>query len=121
MTDSPAARIAREYHHAWSSGDFEGALRYVADDIVCLASAGRLDGAAAFRSFMEPFSRITLGTQVLAVFGDDDTALIMYDTRTRPVPDAPGAECIRVADGRIVWMRIVFDRAPFDAARAAAG
>jgi hypothetical protein len=30
-------------------------MTYVAEDIVCQAPAGRLDGTAAFRGFMGPF------------------------------------------------------------------
>jgi hypothetical protein len=54
-------------------------------------------------------------------FGDEQTALIMYDTDTVPVQHAPGAECHTVVDGKITHIRIVFDQAPFDAARRAAG
>jgi len=43
----------------------------------------------------------------------------MYDTRTVPVESAPGAECVTVKDGKISYSRFIFDRAPFDAARAA--
>ena len=44
----------------------------------------------------------------------------MYDTETRPVKDAPGAECHRVRDGKIVHIRIIFDRLPFEMARRGA-
>jgi hypothetical protein len=44
----------------------------------------------------------------------------MYDTGTVPVKSAPGAERVTVKDGKITYSRFVFDRAPFDAARAAA-
>jgi hypothetical protein len=44
----------------------------------------------------------------------------MYGTDTVPVQNAPGAEYVTVQDGRITYMRIIFDRAPFDAARRAA-
>ena len=108
-----------DYHRAWSGGDFDAAMQFVADDVVVLAPAGRLDGAAAFRSFMGPFSGMVTRYQRTAAFGDETTAVIVYDTDTVPVADAPGAECVRVADGRITWMRIIFDRAPFEAARAA--
>ncbi|MGI8728586.1 MAG: hypothetical protein ACR2LK_01060 [Solirubrobacteraceae bacterium] len=47
--------------------------------------------------------------------------MLMYDTDTVPVHDAPGAECLTVRDGKINHMRIIFDRLPFDAARQAAG
>lgn len=114
---SHALDVALAYHQAWTGGDFESAMRFIADDIVCLAPAGRLDGPEAFRSFMGPFSGIVTRSELLAAFGDDRTALVMYDTDTIPVQNAPGAEHLTVEQGRIVRMRIIFDRAPFDAAR----
>lgn len=121
MTDrtSPAVDTALAYHRAWTGHDFDRAMTYLAEDVVCEAPAGRIEGAAAFRAFMEPFSGIVSSATVIAAFGDDRTALLMYDTATIPVPSAPGAECLTVRDGRITHIRIVFDRTPFDAARTA--
>ena len=119
-TSSPALRTALAYYQAWTSHDFEKAMSYIADDIVCDAPAGRLEGADAYRGFMAPFVQILKGSELLAAFGDDQTALIMYDTETVPVKSAPGAEWVTVADGRITYSRFVFDRAPFDAARRVA-
>lgn len=118
MAEDTAVRVALAYHQAWTGGDLERAMTYVADDIVCDAPAGRLTGAEAFRGFMAPFARILLAANVIAAYGDDETALLMYDTRTVPVPTAPAAEHLTVRDGRITHMRIIFDRAPFAAARA---
>ena len=70
---------------------------------------------------MGPFSQIVTHSELIGAFGDDQTALIMYGTDTIPVQNAPGAEYVTVQDGRITYMRIIFDRAPFDAARRAAG
>jgi hypothetical protein len=119
-TDSPALRTALAYHHAWTSHDLDTAMSYIADDIVCDAPAGRLEGAAAYRGFMGPFVRILTGSTLIAAFGDDTTALIMYDTQTVPVTSAPGAECVTVSAGKITYSRFIFDRTPFDAARQAA-
>lgn len=44
----------------------------------------------------------------------------MYDTETVQVAEAPGAELHTVSDGRILTLRIIFDRLPFDLARRAA-
>ena len=55
-----------------------------------------------------------------APFGDHTTAVLMYEAETVPVKNAPGAECLTVQDGKITHIRIVFDRAPLDAARTAA-
>jgi hypothetical protein len=96
-------------------------MNYIADDIVCDAPAGRIEGADSFRAFMEPFSQIVTNSELIGAFGDDDTALSMYGMDTVPVRDAPGAEYVTVSDRRIRYMRIIFDRAPFDAARRASG
>lgn len=119
-TTSPALRTALAYYHAWTSHDLDQAMSYIAEDVVCDAPAGRLEGAAAYRGFMGPFVQILTGSELIAAFGDDQTAVIMYDTETVPVKSAPGAECVTVTDGKITYSRFVFDRAPFDAARARA-
>ncbi len=117
---SPALDTALAYHAAWTSHDLDKAMTYIADDIVCDAPAGRIEGAEAYRAFMGPFVQILKNTRMIAAFGDEDTAMVMYDTETVPVPSAPGAECVTVKDGRITYSRFLFDRAPFEAARRAA-
>lgn len=118
--DSPALETALAYHRAWTSHDLEEAMSYIAEDIVCQAPAGRLAGAEAFRGFMGPFAEILTRSKLIAAFGDDTRAVLLYDTDTVPVKDAPGAECLTVEDGTITHMRIIFDRLPFEAARRAA-
>lgn len=119
-TNGAALEIALAYHRAWTGHDFERAMTYIADDIVCQAPAGALRGTEAFREFMGPFTRILTASKLIAAFGDDDTAVVMYDTDTVPVRDAPGAECVTVVEGKIAHMRIIFDRLPFEAARNSA-
>jgi hypothetical protein len=117
---TPALQVALAYHQAWTSHDLDRAMRYIAEDIVCDAPAGRIQGAEAYRAFMAPFVQILTGSRMIAAFGDEETALVMYDTRTVPVERAPGAECVTVKDGKIIHSWFVFDRAPFEAARQAA-
>jgi hypothetical protein len=117
---SPALDTALAYHRDWTSHDFEQAMTHIAEDIVCDAPAGRIEGTEAFRAFMGPFVQILIDSNLIAAFGDDTTALLMYDTETVPVKNAPGAECLTVQDGKITHIRIVFDRVPFEAARRAA-
>lgn len=115
-----ALETALEYHSAWTGGDFEHAMTLVAGDIACKTPAGLVSGAAAFRDFMEPFTRILVHANIVAALGDETTALLLYDTQTVPVADAPGAECLTVRDGKIVALQIIFDRLPFENARRAA-
>ena len=119
MTEAtnPALDVALAYFHAWTGHDLDKAMEYVADDIVCDAPAGRLEGAAAYRGFMGPFIQMLTGSALLAAFGDHEKAVVVYDTETVPVKSAPAAECVTVRDGKIAYSRFIFDRAPFDAAR----
>lgn len=121
MTEStsPALQVALAYYHAWTGDDLDKAMSYIADDIVCDAPAGRLVGASAYREFMGPFVQILTGSELVAAFGDDEKAVVMYDTETVPVKSAPGAECVTVKDGKIIRSLFIFDRAPFEAARRA--
>jgi ketosteroid isomerase-like protein len=119
MTDttSPALQVALAYYEAWTGKDLDRAMGYISENIVCEAPAGRIEGADAYRAFMAPFVQILVGSSMIAAFGDDQTALVMYDTETVPVKSAPGAECVTVEDGKITHSRFVFDREPFEAAR----
>jgi ketosteroid isomerase-like protein len=114
-----ALDVARAYYDAWTSNDVDGAMAYIADDVICDAPAGRIAGADAYRQFLGPFAGMLLGSELIAAFGDDTTAVLVYDTRTPPVASGPGAECVTVADGKIVYSRFIFDRLPFEQARAA--
>jgi hypothetical protein len=78
-------------------------------------------GELTERLFIAGPGAILRGATLIAAFGDDQTALIVYDTETVPVPSAPAAECVTVTDSKITYSRFIFDRAPFDAARKAAG
>ncbi len=88
---SPALEIALAYFHAWTGHDLDKAMEYIADDVVCDAPAGRLEGAAEYRGFMGPFVQILKSSELLAAFGDDQQAVVVYDTETVPVKSAPAA------------------------------
>ncbi|OLE27621.1 MAG: ketosteroid isomerase [Actinobacteria bacterium 13_1_20CM_3_71_11] len=115
---SAALQVALAYFEAWTNKDFEKAMTYIAEDIVCDAPAGRIEGAAGYRAFMGPFVQILTSAHLIAAFGDDETAVVVYDTETVPVKDAPGAECVTVRDGRITYSRFIFDRLPFEISRS---
>ena len=114
-----ALRVALAYHRAWTGGRFDEAMTYVADDVVCDAPAGRIEGAAAYREFMAPFAAMLIRADLLAAYGDEEQAVIVYDTATTLVASGPAAECVAVRDGRIAHSRFIFDRLPFQAARSA--
>lgn len=112
---SPALQIALAHHRAWTGKDLEKAMTYIADDVVLDAPAGRLTGIQPYREFLGPFSgQFLIHAEMIAAFGDDSTALLMYDTETIPAKSAPAAECVTVRNGKIVYNRFIFDRVPFE-------
>ena len=118
---SSALTTALAYFHAWTEQSFAAAMEFVSEDIVGLSPAGPINGGPAWRAFMEPFSRLVTSSDLLAAFGDDEVAVLIYNTVTAPVPFAPGAERLTVAGGKITGIQIIFDRLPFAEARRDAG
>lgn len=51
-----ARETALTYHRAWTSGDLDGAIAHVADDIVCRAPGGDITGKDAYRGFLGGFA-----------------------------------------------------------------
>ncbi len=116
MTDpSEALRTALDYHEAWTANDIERAMTHLADDFVCEAPAGPVAGLDRYRQFLGGFAQTVRGVEMIAAFGDEQTALLMYDCRTTRADSVPTAECFTVSAGKIRRTRLIFDRTPFAA------
>jgi ketosteroid isomerase-like protein len=111
-TTGSAQQIADEYVRAWIAGDVEKALSLVADDVVCQAPTGLVEGLAAYRQFLEPFATALLGGKVINVLGDDTHAAAVYSLETPFAKDFRGMEYLTVRNGKITNAITVFDRAP---------
>lgn len=116
-----ALTIARAYVEAWTSGDAEKALSLVADDVVCEAPSGRIEGIDGYRRFLAPFVGRMLRGEVLDVLGHDTRAVTVYSVDLPFVRNLHGAEHLTVTGGRISHVISVFDMSPMLAARAAQG
>lgn len=114
-TSSPALQVALEYHRAWTAGSIDQALELVAADVVCDAPRGRLTGMEAYRPFIANFQPLVLGYDLIAAFGDEETAVLVYDLHTAPVKSALTCECFTVRNGQIIQNRLIFDQTPFAA------
>jgi len=85
------------------------------------STAGTDRGERTVSSVLGTFLAHLTNSEVIAAFGDDDTALLMYDAHSTLVASALTAEWFAITEGKISQSRIIFDRVPFDAARTAAG
>lgn len=113
---TPAAQ-ARAFTEAWTSHDMDAAATYLADNVRFDGPSGHSDGKEAYISALGNFARIVTGVKILAAFGDDTQALIMYDAITGPFGPMTSAELLTFRDGKIVGDRLTFDTYPMRSAQ----
>lgn len=108
---STTAAIARAFTEAWTSGDMGTAARYVADDIVFDGPLGHTNGKPAYLQGLTCIGEAVAlrGVRVLAAYGDDTQALIMYDLLSDRFGPMTCAKLFTFHDGKIARDRLTFD------------
>ena len=104
----PAA-IVRAFTEAWTSHDMETAARYVAEEVVFDGPLGHVAGRQAYMESLRRLADIFDGVQILAAFGDDTQALIMYEAPTKDYGTLACAKLFTLRDGKVVSDRLTFD------------
>ncbi|MGP9784197.1 nuclear transport factor 2 family protein [Glutamicibacter sp. AOP12-B1-11] len=110
MEQSSALEIVKNYHRAWTSGDVELAMSYVADAITCRAPGLDLEGKQAYRQFIAGFAPLLTGTAQIAEFAEGNRVALFYYPQTASTSSAVAGECFTVSDGQISDSVLVFDR-----------
>jgi ketosteroid isomerase-like protein len=115
-----ALDIVRAYQDAWTKKDFTAAAEYLAEDFVYVAPNARHDTVDGFLAMLAAFgARIGPGWRPVAEFGDETSALIMYELFTKSGEPLPlTVDHFVVRDGKLVSETLVFDTASFAAALA---
>ena len=107
-----ARQIAAAYYTAWTSGDFDEMMKYVADDVVCETPTGLLAGPRSFRKFWVDFAtRMVKRVELIALYGDIDSAAIVYSCDLVGAHDQPVAEWIKIRHGKISHSLMIHDQA----------
>jgi hypothetical protein len=115
MTTSKALQIARTYVQAIANKDVEAILSISTNDVVCTSPLGQITGLDRFRGFQEGFAQMITNLTVLAVHGDDEQAVVVYDVETHPVPHSIVAELIKIRGGKLASTDVIYDATPFAA------
>lgn len=116
-----AYEVADSYVRAWLAGDVETALSFVADDVVCEAPNGRIEGIEGYRQFLAPFVGMVANGKVLDVLSHGTHAATVYAIDLPFAQNYHGAEYLTVTDGKISHVISVFDMAPMANAGSAQG
>lgn len=119
MTPTDSISIVQDYHRAWTSGDVDTAMTYVADDVNCRAPGKDLTGKPAYREYIAGFAPALTGLADIAGFAEGDRVALFYYPQTAATATAPAAECFTVRNGKIVESVLVFDRLSFGPPREA--
>ncbi|MBV8684098.1 MAG: nuclear transport factor 2 family protein [Caulobacteraceae bacterium] len=107
-----ARQIAAAYYTAWTAGDFDEMMKWVADDVVCETPSGMLVGPRSFRRFWVDFmTRMVKRVELIALYGDIDSAAIVYSCDLVGAPDQPVAEWIKIRHGKISHSLMIHDQA----------
>ncbi|MBZ9720487.1 nuclear transport factor 2 family protein [Mesorhizobium sp. AD1-1] len=112
-TNGKALAIAQAYFEAMANKDAGNIVSISAEDVACISPVGELQGVQAFRGFQEGFAKMIKKLTLLAAFGDDEHAVIVYDAETYSVPNAIVAEHIIVKHGKIASTTVIYDGTPF--------
>lgn len=112
-TNGKALTIAQAYFDAMANKDVEQIASISAEDVVCISPVGERQGAQAFRGFQEGFASMIKNLTLLAAFGDDDHAVIVYNAETYPVPNAVVAEHVVIKNGKLASTTVIYDGTPF--------
>lgn len=110
MTQDTAYDIVQKYHRAWTSGDIDTAMSYVAEDITCRAPGVDLDGKDAYQGFIGGFAPILTGIGDIAEFAEGDRVALFYYPQTATTSTTPAAEFFTVTDAKITESVLIFDR-----------
>lgn len=114
-TNRKALAIAQTYVNAIANKNVDAIIAVAADGVVCTSPIGCITGTQKFREFHDGFARMIMKVTVLAAYGDDEQAVIVYNAETHPAPNAVTAELIKVENGKIVSTDVIYDATPFAA------
>jgi ketosteroid isomerase-like protein len=122
MTANDTKKIAEGYAQAWTSGDVDTALTFLAEDVVCDAPAGQVNGVADYRPFTQEFVDRLVSATITNVLADAESAAIVYSFDTQWIKDFRCSEYMTFENGKIKHITTIFDRLPMaEAAKHAQG
>ncbi len=110
MTQTDAYNVVMNYHHAWTTGNVDKAMSYIADNITCNAPGVNLKGKNQYREYIAGFAPSLTGIGDIAEFADDNRVALFYHPQTAVTQTAVAAEFFTVANGKIASSVLIFDR-----------
>jgi ketosteroid isomerase-like protein len=116
MATESALSIARTYHDAWTSKNFDQAESLLADDLVVEVPINHYPTTESFASAVRSFGSLATNVDLLSELGAGDEAVLLYDMEVNGLGELRIVEHFTVSDGKVVRLRQIHDTAPLRAA-----
>jgi hypothetical protein len=110
--------VAVAFTEAWTSHDMDRAAKYVGDDVVFDGPMGHVEGVKGYVEGLTRLSKEVKDFRMIAAFGDDKHALLMYDLITKSYGTLTCAKYLIVRDGKIRHDQLTFDSYKIRSAKA---
>ena len=107
--ETDALDVARGYHEAWTSARFEDASAFLADEVQIEVPINSYETKADFLEAVRGFATMIGRIEILAMLGDRDQAVLLYDLLVEPIGPLRIAEHFTVENGVITRIRQVHD------------
>jgi hypothetical protein len=118
MTESrKPVDVATAFTEAWTSHDLDCASKYVGEDVVFNGPMGHAEGVKGYVG-LAGLSQEVKDFRLIAAFGDDEQAVLMYDLITRSYGTLTCAKHLLVRDGKIRRDLLTFDSDKIRSAKA---
>lgn len=101
--------VALAFTKAWTSHDLDRAAQYLADEVIFDGPLQQSTGKTPYLEGLKKLSEAVERVEILAAFGDDEKALLMYDLYTGPFGKLTCAKCLEIREGRIERDTLAFD------------
>ncbi|MFC0624166.1 nuclear transport factor 2 family protein [Kribbella deserti] len=108
-TAPSAVRVALDFLAAFAAQDEAGMAGLLDADVIFESPRITLTGAGAVGEAIGGFARAVQSVTVIAAYGDDEHAVVMYDMDAGPLGTIRAADHFVVRDGRVVSDQLVFD------------
>jgi ketosteroid isomerase-like protein len=106
-----AVPVAVAFVEAFGRRDLATVTALLHDEVVFESPRTRLTGAAAVAAAIGEFAEVVTGIDVVAAFGDDESAVVCHDMHTGPFGTLRTVDHVTVRGGRVAADTVVFDTA----------
>lgn len=108
-TTTPVA-IVEAYHQAWTSGDIDRAVSFLAHSVTCSAPDPEITTKAQWREYLSRFAPMLIAAPELTRMTDGNRVALWYYPQTAITDTTLASELFTVEAGQITDIRLSFDR-----------